>query len=345
MKAVVLVGGEGTRMRPLTETVPKPLLPVMNRPSLHHVLDHLAEHGVHEVVLSSPYLEAAFHPFIESRHGDPRIKWITETEPLGTGGAIVNAAAEARIEDGFFALNGDILTDLDLTAMFAFHRECGSEATIALHHVDDARAFGLVPTEPDGRVIEFREKPADPVSGDINAGTYVLEPRALSGWRAGDEISIERQVFPGLVERGAPMYGFLSPAYWMDLGTPQKYLQAHFDLLEGRLAGHRYEAPLVDETATVDPRAHLGRWVVVGEGASIGPDAEVDDSVIHAGASVEEGARVRGSVLGADCRVGRGATGVDCVLARGATLPPGAVAEGARVSAGELFDPASASDV
>ena len=125
MRAVVLVGGEGTRLRPITETMPKPLVPLMDRPSLDHVLDHLARHGVHEVVLSSPYLEETFHPFIESRHGDPAITWITETEPLGTGGAIVNALAALPAHEPFFALNGDILTDLDLTAMLAFHREHG----------------------------------------------------------------------------------------------------------------------------------------------------------------------------------------------------------------------------
>ena len=161
MKAVVLVGGEGTRMRPLTETTPKPLIPVVDRPGLDHVLDHLARHGVHEVVLSSPYLERVFHPFIAARHGDPAITWITESEPLGTGGAIVNALPGLG-DEPFFALNGDILTDLDLTAMLAFHRERGAAVTIALHHVEDARAFGLVVTDADGRVEEFREKPERP---------------------------------------------------------------------------------------------------------------------------------------------------------------------------------------
>ena len=178
MKAVVLVGGEGTRMRPLTETVPKPLLPLMDRHALDHVLDHLARHGVHEVVLSSPYLEAVFHPFIEARHGDPAITWITETHALGTGGAIVNALETAG-EEPFFALNGDILTDLDLTAMKAFHDARGAAVTIALHHVDDARAFGLVETDADARVLEFREKPEVPVPGDVNAGTYLLDPGVL----------------------------------------------------------------------------------------------------------------------------------------------------------------------
>lgn len=335
MKAVVLVGGEGTRLRPLTETVPKPLLPLMDRASLDHVLDHLARHGVHEVVLSSSYLESTFHAFIEARHGDPAISWITESEPLGTGGAIVNSLERLDDDEPFFALNGDILTDLDLTGMLAFHRERGSAATIALTHVEDARPFGLVPTEPDGRVVEFREKPTELVPGDINAGTYVLEPSALRAWPVGENVSIERQIFPSLIDEGRPLYGFVSDAYWLDLGTPEKYLQAHFDILEGRLRGEpRFPAPSVAPTAEVDLRAHLGRWVVVGEGASIGPDAQVDDSVLHAGAVVEAGARVVGSILGPRARVGAGATVVSSALAEAASVPAGLELEGAKVSAG-----------
>jgi len=340
MKAVVLVGGEGTRLRPLTETMPKPLVPLMERPSLDHVLDHLVRHGVHEVVLSSSYLELTFHGFIEARHGDPRITWITETEPLGTGGAIVTALP--RLDDEpFFALNGDILTDLDLTAMLAFHRDRGAEATIALHRVEDARPFGLVPTEPDGRVIEFREKPAEAVPGDINAGTYLLDPGALRTWPSGTNLSIERQIFPTLIGEGRPVYGFASEAYWLDLGTPEKYLQAHVDILEGRVRGEPdVAAPYVSPTARVHLRARLGRWVVVGAEASVGPDAEIDDSVVHPGALVEAAARVVGSILGPGARVGAGATVIDSVLAEGAIVPPGLEVRDARVSAGQTAAPA-----
>jgi mannose-1-phosphate guanylyltransferase len=336
MKAVVLVGGEGTRLRPITETMPKPLVPLMDRPSLDHVLDHLARHGVHEVVLSSSYLETVFHAFIEGRHGDPKITWITEEEPLGTGGAIVNALEHLGDDAPFLALNGDILTDLDLTAMLTFHRDRGADATIALTHVEDARPFGLVPTEPDGRVIEFREKPAELIPGDINAGTYVLEPSALGAWPAGENVSIERQIFPSLVEQGRPLYGFVSEAYWLDLGTPEKYLQAHFDILEGRVEGEPpTAAPHVAETASVDLRSHLGRWVVVGEDARVEADAQIDDSVLHPGAVVEAGAVVVGSILGPRSRVGAGATVTGSALAEGARVSPGAVLDGAKVSAGE----------
>jgi mannose-1-phosphate guanylyltransferase len=333
MKAVVLVGGEGTRLRPLTETMPKPLLPLMDRRSLDHVLDHLARHGVHEVVLSSPYLESTFEPFIEARRGEPSIIWITEREPLGTGGAIVNARSHLD-DEPFFALNGDILTDLDLTAMLGFHTDHAADVTIALHHVEDARAFGLVATESDGRVQEFREKPEHLIPGDVNAGTYLLDPAVLSPWDEGAEASIERDIFPQVIAAGRSVFGFLSAAYWLDLGTPEKYLQAHFDMLEGRVHDVSYPAPWVAEDTDVDLRAHLGRWVAVGSGATVGADAEIDDSVIMAGAVVEPGARVVGSILGFGSRVGAGATVQASVFGEGADVVAGAVLDGARVPAG-----------
>ncbi len=338
MKAVVLVGGEGTRLRPLTETVPKPLLPVANRPFLHRVLDHLADHDVHEVVLSSPYLEETFGPFIAERHGDPKITWITETHPLGTGGAIVNALRYLDPEP-FFVLNGDILTDLDLSALLRFHRDHRAMATITLSRVEDARPFGLVATEPDGRVLEFREKPADLVPGDVNAGTYVLEPEALDGWQVGQTISIEREIYPKLISSDRPLYGFVTRAYWMDLGTPEKYLQAHFDVLEGRLEGIDVPAPCVADGAVVDPRARLGRWVVVGPEASVGEDAVVEDSVLHAGCLVGRGSRVSGSIVGLGAVVGADASLSDSVLGQGARVPDGMGAEGISVPSGETAAP------
>ncbi|HWC72268.1 MAG TPA: NDP-sugar synthase [Actinomycetota bacterium] len=334
MKAVVLVGGEGTRMRPLTETVPKPLLPLMDRHALDHVLDHLARHGVHEVVLSSPYLEQVFHPFIAARHGDPAITWITETHALGTGGAIVNAL-EAAGDEPFFALNGDILTDLDLTAMRASHEDKGAAVTIALHHVDDARAFGLVATDDEGRIEEFREKPEDPVPGDVNAGTYLLDPEVLRAWTPGDTISIERDIFPALIDAGHPVYGFVADAYWLDLGTPEKYLQAHFDMFEGKVHGVSYPAPWIAEGARVDLRAHLGRWVAVGPGAIVGPDARVDDSVLQAGARVGSGAVVTRSVMAPNAVIGDGAIVESSVLGDGASVPASAHLAEARIGAGQ----------
>ncbi|MBA3729126.1 MAG: NDP-sugar synthase, partial [Actinobacteria bacterium] len=334
MKAVVLVGGEGTRLRPLTETIPKPLLPLVDRAFLHHVLDHLSRHGVREVILSSPYLEAAFVPFVRERRGDPAVTWITERTPLGTGGAIANAAR--RLTETFLALNGDILTDLDLTELLARHRESGATATITLSPVEDARAFGLVSLDDSGRVREFREKPAERATGLVNAGTYVLEPDALSGVPLDGPVSIERETFPALIAAGRPVFGHVSRAYWMDLGTPGKYLQATFDVLEGRVGGLDYPAPFLAETAEVSLRAHLGRWVVVGPDARVGDDAEVEDSILLWGSTVEEGARVRGSILGPNVRVGRKAEVTGALLAEGAIVPPGVRADSPRVPPGQV---------
>ncbi len=322
MKAVVLVGGFGTRLRPLTETIKKELLPLVDRPILDHTLDRLVRHGVHEVVMSSPYLEEAFDPFIEARHGEPRIAWVTERAPLGTGGAIVNTL-EAVGDQPFFALNGDICTDLDLTAMRAFHEERGAAITIALHHVDDARAFGLVATEHDGRVLAFREKPEEAIPGDVNAGTYLIDPAVLAPWTADREISIEREIFPSVIEAGHPVFGYVAHAYWMDLGTPEKYLQAHFDMLAGRVEGASYAAPWIAANADVDPSATIGERSAVGAEARIAARATVEDSVVHPGASIALGAVVRGSILGPGARVGEGATVTGCVLGAGSTVPDG----------------------
>jgi mannose-1-phosphate guanylyltransferase len=335
MKAVVLVGGEGTRLRPLTETIPKPLIPLVDRPFLDHVLDHLATHGVVDVLLSSPYLEEAFRPFLASRRGGPTVRWIAEPVPLGTGGAVANAAR--GLDEPFLVLNGDILTDLDLTALIAFHREHGAAATITLSAVDDARPYGLVTVEESHRVTSFREKPERRLPGLVNAGTYVLDPSAVAGVAPDRPVSIEREVFPELIAGGRVVSGFISEAYWMDLGTPEKYLRATFDALEGRIAGLSYEAPWVDPSAAVSLRAQLGRWVVVGPGGVIADLAEVEDSVLLGDARIDEGARVRDSILGPGARIGSGAVVTGAVLAEGAAVAPGSVSEGARVGAGAVL--------
>jgi len=330
MKAVVLVGGFGTRLRPLTETVKKELLPLVDRPILDHTLDRLVRHGVDEVVMSSPYLEEAFEPFIRARSGSPRITWITEEQPLGTGGAVV-ATLESVGSDPFFALNGDICTDLDLTAMRRAHEERGAAVTIALHHVEDARAFGLVPTEPDGRVLEFREKPEDAIPGDVNAGTYLLDPSVLGGFPVGQELSIEREVFPAVIADGHAVYGFLTDAYWIDLGTPEKYLQAHADLLDGRVRDVAYEAPWIHPTADVAPDASLGRHVAVGAEARVGSGSSVERTVLHPGAAIGAGAEVEGSILGSGARIGDGSHVEGSVLGAGSRVADGIWVKDARV--------------
>ena len=333
MKAMVLVGGEGTRLRPLTEAVPKPLLPLMNRPFLHHVLDHLAAHGVHEAILSSPYLEERFRGFLDSRRGDPVVTWITEKVPLGTSGAV--AGALDHLDDTFLVLNGDILTDLDLTALVDFHRRREALGTIALIRVEDVGRFGLVEMQDDGRILAFREKAAQLIPGTVNAGTYVLEPAALAQVPRGVMVSIERETFPGLIAEGERLFGFLSDGYWRDLGTPEDYLQAHFDALEGKL-GREYPRPLLGEGARVAEDAMVGSMAVLGGGSSVSSGASVNRSVLHENASVREGAVVEGSVLGPGARIGAGAVVRDSLLASGASAPSGSQLDGARVRPGEV---------
>src|SRR5256885_912616 len=228
MRAIVLAGGEGTRLRPLTWTTPKPLLPIVNRPFLEHQLSWLAGHGVTEVILSLGYRSDAFAGRSFSALA---LQVAVEPEPLGTAGAIRFAAEAGRVTGRFLVCNGDVLTDLDVSALVRFHEERAAEATIALTRVEDPSAFGVVPTDEDGRVQRFVEKPppGEAPTDWINAGTYVLEPSVLDDIPSGRAVSIERETFPGLLARGGKLYALPSPAYWLDIGTPAKYLEANTD--------------------------------------------------------------------------------------------------------------------
>jgi NDP-sugar pyrophosphorylase family protein len=329
-------------MRPLTETTPKPLLPFMNRPFLDQVLDHLGRHGIDEAICSSPYLEPVFHEFLESRRDErPRVRWITEEEPLGTAGAI--AGARAHLDETFLALNGDVLTDLDLSALVEHHRANGAVATIALTRVEDARPFGLVETSADGRVLAFREKPAELIPGSINAGTYVLEPSVLERVPPDTMVSIERETFPDLIERGEPVFAFEGDGYWRDLGTPEAYLAAHLDALGGRIEGYRdIKGPLLAPGAVIDPEAEVGAEVVLGPSASVAAGARVQRSVLHAGAGVGVGAGVEDSTLGPGSVIEDGAEVRDAVLAEGAIVARGIRAAQVRIGPGERLETAPA---
>ena len=307
MKAVVLVGGEGTRLRPLTLTTPKPLLPVAGRPLIERVVRNLARHGIDEVVLSMGYKADAFRAAFPAGHcGGVPMRYVVEDEPLDTGGAIAFAVSEAGIDERFVAVNVDVLTEIDITALIAFHEDRGGAATIALTPVDDPSRFGVVGTDEQGRVTAFVEKPtpSEAVSNLINAGTYVMEPGALDGVTPGERVSIERAVFPALVAR-RDLYALASDAYWIDVGTPESYVQANVDIAGGAA---------VDGSADVDATA-----IVI-------------DSVILAHARVGRGARIERSIVGAGASIGSDAVLVDyCVIAPGASVADGAVLEGIRV--------------
>jgi mannose-1-phosphate guanylyltransferase len=312
MRAIVLVGGEGTRLRPLTESVPKPALTLVDRPFLAYLIEWLAGHGIEEVVLACGFLPDVLREALrEAERDGPRIRYVAEPRPLGTAGAIRFAADEfgAELGERFLALNGDVLTDLDLTALVEAHERRGARATIGLHPVPDAAAYGLVRSGPDGQVGAFLEKTGDRAPGEVNAGMYVLERSVLELIPPGENVSIERDVFPQLVGEG--LESLLLEGYWMDIGTPERYLQASWDILEGAVET-RVSATgpgvYVDATAEVAEDAVIGPRAVVGPHCRLAPGVEVRESVLLEGCAVERGARVSGSILSAGVEVAPGAT-------------------------------------
>jgi len=323
VQAIVLVGGEGTRLRPLTETVPKPALTLVDRPFLAYMIEWLAGHGVSEVVLACGFLPDVLREALagEEERAGVSITYVVEPERRGTAGAIRFAADELgeRLEDRFLALNGDVLTDLDLAALLRTHEERGARATLGLHPVDDSAAYGLVRSGEGGAVEAFLEKTGEAVPGEINAGMYVLERPVLDLIPPGEEVSIERDVFPRLVGEG--LYGLRLDGYWMDIGTPERYLQASWDILEGRVETR------VEATA---PGTLVAAGAEVADGATVGPRA-----VISPGCRVESGAEVTGSVLLDGCSVGEGAAVRDAILSAGVEVADGARLEGAVVGSGE----------
>jgi NDP-sugar pyrophosphorylase family protein len=352
MKAIVLVGGEGTRLRPLTYTTPKPLLPIANVAFLERQLAWLGRHGVDEVVLSLGYLPDAFSAhFPEGRCEGVRLRYAVEDEPLGTAGGIRYAADEVGIDERFVVCNGDVLTALDLTALVQFHRERDAEATIHLARVPDPAAFGVVPTHDDGEVKAFVEKPPPGrVPTDwINAGTYVLEPAVLERIPPRLTVSIERETFPRMLDHPGRLYGYRSDAYWIDIGTPEKYLRAHADVLSGSLGSHSLPSDAIERTpgiwlqgeVSLADEARVEPPVLVGAGSTIGPGARVARSVLGAGCVVAAGAKVVRSVLLDRARLATDAVALDAVIGANAELESDVVAsdhtiveEGAVVGAG-----------
>lgn len=320
MRAVVLVGGFGTRLRPLTLTTPKPMLPVGHVPIIERLVDNLARGGVTEVTLAlgfkpEPFVEA----FPSGECNGVALRYAVEPEPLDTAGAIRFAADFSGIDDTFVVANGDVLTDLDIAALVDFHRQHSAEATIHLIGVDDPSSFGVVATDANGRVERFVEKPAPGTapSNEINGGTYVLEPSVLQRIPAGQKTSIERVTFPAVVADGR-LFAMATDDYWLDAGNPALYLQANLDLINGTRRNHSCVA--VHSGASVDPTATVRR-TIVADRAVVGANATITDSVLLPGAVVEmravvansvvmgtigEGANVSHSVIGLHGRVASG---------------------------------------
>lgn len=334
MKALILVGGEGTRLRPLTATMPKPLLPVANVAFVERTLRRLAEVGCDEVVLSTCYKSEAFDHL--ARVSDVTVRTVVEDEPLGTGGAIGWAAR--GFGERFLVLNGDVLTDVDLAWVISCHAGFGAEATIVLTPVVDPSRFGVVPTDAGGRVLEFVEKPAPGTAPTnmINAGTYVCEPAMLERIPSGRAVSVEREVFPEMAAAGV-LYGLPSEAYWLDFGTHATYLQANLDCLAGKLRepvpGRETEpgVHLDDDVETgtgadIRPGAAIGAGTTVGAGAMVGPDAVVGaDVVVGECAEVTRSVLLDGAVVGAEARLDGVVVGIGGSVAAGSVLGPGSV--------------------
>lgn len=326
MQAVVLVGGFGTRLRPLTTHTPKQMLPVVDRPMIEHVVAHLASHGVSRVVLSLGFRPEAFTAtYPDARCAGVALHYAVEPEPLDTAGAVRFAAQDAGIDEAFLVLNGDILTDLDVTTMVRRHKASAALGTIALTEVEDPTRYGVVPFDHEKRVLCFVEKPsADKVPSKwINAGIYVLEPEVLDRIPAGRRVSIEREIFPSLAADGS-LCAEPSAEYWLDTGTPDSYLRANLDLIDGT----RSDLPAVHPHAVVDADALISRTVVMARG-SIGSGADVCDAVVMEGASIGKAALVRDSLVGPEAVIGQGVSVVGgCIIGPGASVPAGMALDG-----------------
>jgi mannose-1-phosphate guanylyltransferase len=324
MQAVILVGGEGTRLRPLTSTVPKPVVPLVDRPFISFMLQWLRVHGVDDVIMSCGFLATSVRNVLGDGSGlGIRLRFIEEPEPRGTAGALKYASS--MLDERFLMLNGDVLTDIDLTAQIAQHERTEAKATLALVGVADPSAYGLVRLAEDRSVTEFVEKPSsDQIDTNlISAGAYVLEREILDLIPPDRNVSIEREVWPALIGDG--LYGSPSESYWLDIGTPERYLKGTFDIIEGNVktavterlgAGYL----VIDEGADVQGRAippaviergvqiargaHVGSLVVLGENVRVGANSTVERSVIFSGSEIGEDCTLSDCIVAAGCRVG-----------------------------------------
>jgi mannose-1-phosphate guanylyltransferase len=361
MQALILAGGEGTRLRPLTSTVPKPVVPLVDRPFIRFMLDWLHSHGVDDVVMSCGHLASGVRNVLgDGSAFGIKLRYVEEPRPMGTGGAL--KFAESLLGDRFLMLNGDVLTDIDLTAQIAQHEQTGARATLALTPVEDPSAYGLVRTRDGGAVTEFVEKPApDQIdTRNISAGVYGLEDAVLDMLEPERPASIERDVFPRLVGEG--LYGYVSGGYWLDIGTPARYLQGTYDILEGTVGtafgdrtggtylvveqnvdnrGRIIPSALVETGCVIADGARVGGRVVLEQGVQIGENTTVDRAVVMRGAEIGARCTLSGCIVGGGVRIGDN-THVEglSVLGEGVTIgAENVITNGARIFPGvELPD-------
>ncbi|MER5208708.1 NDP-sugar synthase [Streptomyces sp. NPDC002825] len=331
-EAILLVGGKGTRLRPLTVNTPKPMVPAAGVPFLTHQLARARAAGVEHIVLATSYLAEVFEPhFGDGSSLGLSLEYVTEEEPLGTGGAIRNVASRLHSgpDEPVLIFNGDILTGLDIQALVETHSSSGADVSLHLTRVEDPRAFGLVPTDETGRVTAFLEKPQTPeeiVTDQINAGAYVFKRSVIDSIPTGRPVSVERETFPELLSGGAHLQGMVDSTYWLDLGTPQAFVRGSADLVMGRAPSPavpgRCGDRLVLPTARVAPDAKLTGGTVVGADAVVGEGARVTGSTLLAGAIVEPGAVITDSLIGAGARIGARTVVSGAVIGDGAQVGP-----------------------
>lgn len=322
--AIVLVGGRGTRLRPLTVTVPKPMLPVAGVPFLTHLLTRIRDSGVRRVVLGTSYRASVF----ADHFGDGSalgidLSYVVEDEPLGTGGGIRNVA-KTITEPEVLVFNGDVLSGLAPGDVLTTHREAGADVTLHLVRVADPRPFGCVPTDSQGRVEAFLEKTDNPPTDQINAGCYVFRRDVIDSIPAGRPVSVERETFPGLLAAGATVHGHVDSSYWLDLGTPAALVRGSADLVLGVAPSSALPAghgdALIDPSAKVHPSARIAEGSAIGPGAVVGAGAQVLGSVLMEGAVVGDDAVVQRSALGAGAGLGARTRAEDAVLGPGAVV-------------------------
>jgi len=335
MKAVIMAGGEGTRLRPLTSNQPKPMLPVVNRPMMEHVVALLRRHGFTEIVVTVAFLADHIRAYFgDGSEFGVHIDYVAEETPLGTAGSVANAA-EVIGDETFLVISGDVLTDVDLTSIVDYHRSVGAKATIGLVEVDNPLEFGIVITRPDGSIERFLEKPGwgQVFSDTINTGIYVLEPDVLARVARDRPVDFSGEVFPGLLEDGEPVFGRVLEGYWGDVGTLEAYLQAHWDCLDGRVAvdvgGFRLRRGVwIGEGCEIDPTAEIEGPTVLGDYCRIGPGARVaEHSVLGANVRIGEGAMVERTVVHDNCHVEADVRLRGCVVGRSTDLRRGARCE------------------
>jgi mannose-1-phosphate guanylyltransferase len=349
-EAVLLVGGQGTRLRPLTINTPKPMLPVAGVPFTVHQITRARDAGVTRIVLATSYKAETFRAFIDDNDLGIEVVIATEDEPLGTGGAIRHALPylESGPDEPVLIFNGDVLSGVDIAGLVAHHRETDSDVTLYLTPVDDPRAYGLVPTDHAGRVTAFLEKPtsdAEIVTNNINAGCYVFRRSIIDSIPAGRPVSVERETFPGLLAAGALVSGVVDKGYWLDLGTPLSFVQGSCDLVLG--AAPSPAVPRVGDYLALpgariadDAQVHGGS--VIGRGASVAPGAVVTGAVVFDGAEIGEGAHVANSIVGVGAVVGAGTVLRGAVIGDGAFIGRGnELLDGVRVWPGAVLSDVS----